>query len=102
VSELTGGVTERGTGVKDLIPAAVGANVARIEQREIRDCAARLAPDFVSLNPGYACYACLSLEGQHLRRAIGKRGLPVELRGLVRAATNDVAVMSLYNVEPLP
>jgi hypothetical protein len=30
------------------------ASVARIEQREIRD--GRLpAPDFVSLNPGYAC-----------------------------------------------
>jgi hypothetical protein len=31
------------------------AEVARIEQREIRGRAARLAPDFVSLNPGYAC-----------------------------------------------
>jgi hypothetical protein len=27
-----------------------------MEQREIRDRAARLAPDFVSLHPGYACY----------------------------------------------
>jgi hypothetical protein len=31
------------------------AEVARIEQSEIRDRAARPAPDFVSLNPGYAC-----------------------------------------------
>jgi hypothetical protein len=32
------------------------ASVARIEQSEIRDCAAKPAPDFVSLNPGYACF----------------------------------------------
>jgi hypothetical protein len=32
------------------------AEVARIEQCEIRDRAVRPAPDFVSLNPGYACY----------------------------------------------
>ena len=32
------------------------AEVAWIEQSEIRDRAARLAPDFVSLNPVYACY----------------------------------------------
>ena len=31
------------------------AEVARIEQSEIRDRAVRPAPDFVSLNPGYAC-----------------------------------------------
>ena len=30
-------------------------SVARIEQREIRVLTMRLAPDFVSLNPGYAC-----------------------------------------------
>jgi hypothetical protein len=30
--------------------------VARIEQGEIRDSAARFNPDFVSLNPGYACF----------------------------------------------
>jgi hypothetical protein len=29
--------------------------VARIEQSEIRELAVRLTPDFVSLNPGYAC-----------------------------------------------
>jgi hypothetical protein len=33
------------------------AEVDRIEQSEIRDRAARPAPDFVSLNPGYACLA---------------------------------------------
>jgi hypothetical protein len=32
------------------------AEVARIEQNEIRDRAVRSAPDFVSLNPGYACW----------------------------------------------
>jgi hypothetical protein len=31
------------------------ASVARIEQREIRVLPVRLAPDFVSLNPGYTC-----------------------------------------------
>jgi hypothetical protein len=31
------------------------AEVARIEQSEIRDRAMRPAPDFVSLNLGYAC-----------------------------------------------
>src|SRR5579862_1208456 len=33
------------------------AEVARIEQSEIRDRAVRPAPDFLSLNPGYACYS---------------------------------------------
>jgi hypothetical protein len=32
------------------------AEVARIEQSEIRVRAVRPAPDFVSLNPGHACY----------------------------------------------
>jgi hypothetical protein len=32
------------------------AEVARIEQSEIRDRAARPAPDFVSLNPGYVYF----------------------------------------------
>jgi hypothetical protein len=32
------------------------AEVARIEQSEIRDRAVRPAPDFVSLNPGYAYF----------------------------------------------
>ena len=33
------------------------AEVAEIEQSEIRDRAVGPAPDFVSLNPGYTCYA---------------------------------------------
>jgi hypothetical protein len=32
--------------------------VARIERPRNPGSAASLAPDFVSLNPGYACYAC--------------------------------------------
>jgi hypothetical protein len=35
------------------------ACVARIEQREIRVLTARLAPDSVSLNPGYVCWLTL-------------------------------------------
>ena len=42
------------------------AEVARIEQSEIRDRAARPAPDFVSLNPGYACFARSKLAKSYL------------------------------------
>jgi hypothetical protein len=39
------------------------AEVARIEQSEIRDRAARPAPDFVSLIPGYACFCSILKRG---------------------------------------
>jgi hypothetical protein len=55
------------------------ASVARIEQSEIRVLTARLAPDFVSLNPGYACYALVDHDEKYVwqRAAIALIRFPV-------------------------
>jgi hypothetical protein len=66
-----------------------------MEQREIRDHAARLAPDFVSLHPGYACYA------HNAKRGILRIGYKLP-RSLFDCGPVELAHLTSFEKRKLP